>query len=534
MFGGGAVMLQRARMVWPPPYLGIAATVVAAVMVSPLVYLLVQSADASREAWELLLRERTLLILWRSFALVAVVTAASVAIAVPLAWLTARCDLPLRRMWTVLTLLPLVMPSYVGAFVVIVVLGPRGMLQGWLAPLGVERLPEIYGLPGAALCLTALSYPYVMLPVRSAFVRMDPALEESARMLGDSATKTFFRTTLPLLRPAIGGGALLVGLYALSDFGAVSLLRYETFTWAIFLQYESFNRELAATLSLVLAGSAFAILVLEAQTRGAGRYYRIGVGAASMPRLVSLGRWRWPAVGFCGSAVLLGLLMPMGVLLYWVVRGLAAGETLGPVWEITLNSAYVSVLAAVVAVAVSLPIAVLAVRRPGLWSGLLERCSYTGFALPGIVVALSLVFFGLRVAPALYQTMGLLVLAYVVLFLPVALGPIRASLLQVSPRLEEAARTMGRSPSQAAWTVVLPLIRPALLAAGALVFLVTMKELPATLILSPVGFKTLGTATWSAASEAFFARAAAPALLLVAVSAVIMGLVLLPERRRRR
>ena len=225
--------------------------------------------------------------------------------------------------------------------------------------------------------------------------------------------------------------------------------------------------------------------------------------------------------------------MPMGVLLYWVVRGLVAGETLDPVWEITVNSAYVSALAAVVAVAVSLPVAVLAVRRPGLWSGLLERCSYTGFALPGIVVALSLVFFGLRVAPALYQTTGLLILAYVVLFLPVALGPIRASLLQVSPRLEEVARTLGRSPSQAAWTVVLPLIRPALLAAGALVFLVTMKELPATLILSPVGFKTLATATWSAASEAFFARAAAPALLLVGVSAVIMGLVLLPERRRR-
>ena len=526
-------MLRRAQGVWPPPYLGIAATVVAAVMVSPLVYLLVQSADAGREAWELLLRERTLHILWRSFALLVVVTVASVAIAVPLAWLTVRSDLPFRRVWTVLTLLPLVVPSYVGAFIVIVVLGPRGMLQGWLEPLGVERLPEIYGLPGAALSLTVLSYPYVLLPVRAAFARMDRSMHESARLLGDSPAKTFFRTTLPLLRPAIGGGALLVGLYTLSDFGAVSLLRYETFTWAIFLQYESFNRELAATLSLVLAGSAFAILVLEATTRGTGRYYRIGVGAGSPPALVALGRWRWPAMGFCGVTVLLGLAMPMAVLCYWVVRGLAAGEELDPVLEVTFNSAYVSALAAAVAVAVSLPVAVLAVRRPGLWSGLLERCSYTGFALPGIVVALSLVFFGLRVAPALYQTLALLVLAYVVLFLPVALGPIRASLLQVSPRLEEAARTLGRSPSEAAWTVVLPLIRPALLAGGALVFLVTMKELPATLILGPVGFKTLATATWSAASEAFFARAAAPALLLVGVSAVIMAVVMLPEQSRR-
>ena len=222
----------------------------------------------------------------------------------------------------------------------------------------------------------------------------------------------------------------------------------------------------------------------------------------------------------------------MAVLCYWVVRGLAAGETLDPVGDhgelgVRVGAGGGGGRGGVAAGAV------LAVRRPGLWSGLLERCSYTGFALPGIVVALSLVFFGLRVAPGLYQTTGLLVLAYVVLFLPVALGPIRASLLQVSPRLEEAARTMGRSPSQAAWSVVLPLIRPALLAAGALVFLVTMKELPATLILSPVGFKTLGTATWSAASEAFFARAAVPALLLVGVSAVIMGLVLLPERGRR-
>jgi iron(III) transport system permease protein len=168
----------------------------------------------------------------------------------------------------------------------------------------------------------------------------------------------------------------------------------------------------------------------------------------------------------------------------------------------------------------ALPLAILSVRHPGVITRLSERITYMGFALPGIAVALGLVFFGANYAPWLYQTLGLLVLAYVVLFLPAAVGPIRASLLQVSPNVEDAARSLGSSPARLLTSITVPLVRPGILAGAALVFLLVMKELPATLILSPIGFQTLATSVWSAASEAFFARAAAPALLLILVSSI--------------
>jgi iron(III) transport system permease protein len=502
-------------------------------MALPLAYLLLRATDANTETWNILLRPRTLQILLRSLFLVLAVTSACIAIALPLAWLTVRTDLPLRRVWAVLTFLPLVIPSYVGAFLVVLALGPRGMLQGWLAPLGVERLPEIYGFPGATLTLSLLSYPYVLLPVRAALLRLDPSLEEAARGLGHGPWRTFWHVTFPLLRPAIAAGALLVALYTLSDFGAVSLLRYETFTWAIYLQYGSFDRNAAGTLALAPVVVAFGLLALEAAGRSTSRYHRSGSGAARSPARISLGRWRWPAVGFCAAVVLLALVMPLAVLTTWAAQGTGAGEALQPLAKPAFNSLLVSILGAVAALAAALPVAVLTVRFPGRLSALVERLSHTGFALPGIVVALSLVFFGINFARPLYQTLGLLLFAYVVLFFPVAMGAVRASLLQVSPRLEEAARGLGRSPYQVLRTITLPLLRPGVLAGGALVFLVTMKELPATLILSPTGFTTLATATWGAASEALFAQAAVPALLLVLVSSLIMSLVVLPEQRGR-
>ena len=221
----------------------------------------------------------------------------------------------------------------------------------------------------------------------------------------------------------------------------------------------------------------------------------------------------------------------MSILGYWVVRGISNGEPLDVVWEAVGNSVYIAGLAATAAVVAALPVAALSVRYPGLLSGLLERLSYIGFALPGIAIALALVFFGGRYVSPLYQTTGLLLLAYVVLYLSPALGAVRTSLLQISPRIEEAARGLGSSPIRAFSSVTLPVARPGLLAGWALVFLLVMKELPATLILSPIGFNTLATSIWSAASEAFFARAALPALLLIAASAVPLAFLILRERR---
>ena len=527
------VLLPRGR---PPSVVWVPAGLVAAGMVLPIAYLALRTFGSGAEVWELLFRSRTMDILIRSVLLVVTVTGACVAIAVPLAWLTVRTDLPLRRLWAVLTALPLVIPSYIAGFIVVVALGPKGMFQQFLAgPFGVERLPEIYGFPGAMLTLTFLSYPYVLLTVRAALWRLDPSLEEGSRGLGHGSWATFFRVVLPLLRPAIAAGALLVALYTLSDFGAISLLRYETFTWAIYIQYESaFDRTIAAGLSLALVSVAAVILLTEAFTRGPSRPYPSTVGVVQTPALVRLGRWRWPALALCASVVAVSLAMPISILLYWVVRGVSAGEPLLLLWSAAGNSLYVSALAATAAVIAALPVAILVIRYPGLLSTLVERVTYVGFALPGIAIALALVFFGANYATPLYQTTVLLIFAYVVLFLPAAVGAVRSSLLQVSPRFEEAARGLGRRPYRVFATVTLPLIWPGLLAGAALVFLLTMKELPATLILGPISFKTLATSIWSASSEAFFAQAAAPALLLILASSVPLAFLMLREKKLAR
>ncbi len=513
--------------VWLP------ALLVGLVMALPLVYIVVRGIGATDEAWDLLFRLRTAETLLRTVTLVVTVTVTSVVIALPIAWLTVRTDMPYRRVWAVLTALPLVIPSYVGAFLFISALGPRGLLQQALeGPFGVERLPNLYGLGGATITLALLSYPYVLLVVRGVLGNMDPALEESARGLGLGPWRAVMRVTLPQLRPAVAVGLLLVGLYALSDFGAVSLLRYETFTWAIYQQYTTaFDRSIAAVLSLLLVSLAAAVLILEGYSRGRMRYHRSGAGAARPHSLVKLGRWKWVAAAFCGGIALVALALPVSVLAYWVVRGIAAGEAIQPLFVAARNSVAVSALAAVFAALSSIPVAALVVRYPGVLSRVTEKLSYSGYVLPGIVVALSLVFFGVNVARPIYQTIWLLVVAYLVLFFPIALGATRAALLQVGPGLEEAARGLGRSQLQTMWTITAPLMRGGILAGAALVFLVTMKELPATLILGPLGFKTLATEVWSTSSEAFFARAAAPALLLVVLSSIPMAFLTLRDRR---
>ena len=517
----------------PPLVIWVPALGIAAALLLPPAYLILRTVGSGAEPWELLWRVRVLEVLGRTLLLVAAVTAATILLAVPLAWLTVRTDLPWRRVWAVLTALPLVIPSYVGGFIVIAALGPRGMLQEFLeGPFGVQRLPEIYGFWGAMLTLSLLSYPYVLLTVRAALLRVDPALEESSRGLGYNAWATFFRVTLQQLRPAIAAGALLVGLYTLSDFGAVSLLRYETFTWAIFVQYESsLDRTLGAVLSLALVALALAIVAMESLARGRSRYYSTGPGSVRPPVAVRLGRWRWPSLLYCGIVVAFALVLPISVLGYWLARGVAAGEPFLILWEAARNSMYVSAVAAVAAVLAALPVAIMSVRYPGIFSAFLERATYIGFALPGIALALALVFFGANYASPFYQTTGLLVFAYVVLFLSPASGPVRTSLLQVSPRMEEAARGLGRRPVGVLSSVTLPLVRPGIISGAALVFLLVMKELPATLILAPIGFTTLATSIWSAASEAFFAQAAAPALLLILVSALPLAILMMRDRR---
>jgi len=504
--------------------------VVAAAMLLPVAYLIIR-VTGSGALWDELTAPATREALARTVVLAAAVTAASIAISVPLAWLTVRTDLPLRRTWTVLFALPLAIPSYVGAFTLVSALGPSGIVQGWLEPMGVERLPEIYGFFGAWLALTLFTFPYVYLPSRAALRSVDRSMEEAARGLGASRMTTFMRVTLPQLRPAVAAGALLVALYTLSDFGAVSLLRFDSLTRVIYVRYtSSFDRSSAAALALILVALAFVVVWIESATRGRARYDT--TARHNPPPAVALGAWRWPAIAFCAAVVLASLALPVSVIAYWLVRGLQAGEAVEFVREAGMNSLYASGMAAAVAVAAATPVAILAVRYPGLLSSAIEKVAYSGFALPGISVALALVFFAANYVPSLYQTLALLVFAYCVRFLPEALGSIRAALLRVHPDTERAAHGLGRGRPYVFWRITLPQMAPGMSAGAMLVFITAMKELPATLLLSPIGFDTLATEIWSSTREAFYTRAALPALVLVALSAFPVAFSTLREERR--
>lgn len=508
------------RPPWPLLVLGILAGLAALL---PAFYLIVRAVDGGADTWDLVFRARTARILGRTALLVGVVTAVSTVVGTLLAWFTLRTDMPFRRVTTVAIVLPLVIPSFVMATTAIQFYGPGGVLEGWLGPFGMDRISRFAGLRGATLVLVLMTYPYVFLAARGALRRLDPALEEAARSMGYGPVQTFRMVTLPILRPAITAGSLLVALYTLSDFGAVALLQYETFTFAIFNQFDSaINRSIIAGLSLVLVVFAVMLLAGEGMTRGRGaRFHRSTVGAVRPAVDAALGVWRWPVLGFVSLPVIAGLAIPVGVLTWWLVRGLLRDQTMTALLEPAWNSIAISLAAALLTVVVAMPVAILAVRyRSWPPSRMIERVTHIGFGLPGVVVAISLVFFGVNYSRPVYQSSWLLLFAYVVLFLPAAVGGLRYSLMQVSPRIEEAAQGLGRRPWRVLATVTLPMVMPGVLAGAALVFLMTMKELPATLILSPIGFKTLATVIWDTSRDAYIARTAAASLLLIALAGI--------------
>jgi iron(III) transport system permease protein len=522
--------IARPSRRWPPLVVLIPSVVVATAVVLPLIYLVIRAFEAGPGVWGFIARPRTLQVVWTSVWLAFAVTTATLLISLPIAWLTTRTDLRFRRFWFVLAVLPLVIPSYVGAYAFVSAFAPGGLISGALG----FRI-NVYGFWGAFTVLTLFNYPFMLLALRAGLRGLDPSLEEASRSLGRTAWQTFLTVTLPHLRPAIAAGALLVSLYVLSDFGAVSMLRTDTFTRAIYVQYQnSFNRANAAVLGLMLVALIGVVFVVDAFVRGRARLDRVGSGAPRRAKRSRVGRWAPLAHLYLGTVVCFALLAPLSVIVAWFVRGVATQQLfelqLAPVW----NTVGVSLAAAALATLAAVPVAVLAVRHKSKASALLERLTYTGYALPGIVVALALVFFGVRLAPSLYQTTAMLIFAYLVLFIPQALGNIRAALLQLNPHLEEAARSLGRSPARTLIEVTLPQVKSGLLTGAALVFLTTMKELPATLLLAPIGFHTLATRIWSWSVEAFFAQAAPYALILVLVSSLSVAILLAQEERAHR
>lgn len=498
---------RRARGPRAPWWLVLPSVVAAVVAVLPIWYLVARTGSVTRLV-EVLATPATVALTLRSVALAATVTVLAVLIGVGAAWLVARTDLPGARAWQVAMVLPLAIPSYISAFV-------------WL-----DIAPGLAGFPGAVLVLTLTTFPYVFLPAVAALRRIDPAQEEVAASLGMGRWQVARRVTIPQIRTSVAAGALLVALYVLSDFGAVALMRYEVFTWVIYGAYRSgFDPTRAAVLSILLVLLALVLVTAEARVRGRVRT-RTGSGVARVGRVVHLRRAAVPASAFLAGVVLLGVGVPLVAISSWLLEGLGTQADLGQFAPALVATVELSALAAVACLALAVPVGILAARHPGRMSAALERTTYIGHALPGIVVAIAMVYVGVRLLRPVYQERPLLVLAYVVLFLPLAVATVRASVEHSPVRSEEIARSLGLDRWATLRRVTLPLAAPGLAAGAAMVFLTTMKELPATLLLHPTGTETLATMLWRFMLVSDYSSAAPYAALIVlgaALPAVVLA-----------
>ncbi|BFU45578.1 ABC transporter permease [Krasilnikovia sp. MM14-A1004] len=475
---------------------------VALLVLLPLAFVVFYVATSSwTDIEQLVLRPRTAELLGNTALLLGGGVLTCAVLGTGAAWLVERTTVPGRRLWRVLLVAPLAVPAFVNSY-------------AW-----VSLLPGATGYGGALLVVTLSYFPLVYLPVAAALRGLDPALEEAACALGRGPLRVFSAVVLPQLRPAVAGGCLLVGLHLLAEFGALQMLRFPTFTVAIYEQYQSsFNGSAATMLAAVLLLCCLLLLLAELRLRGRARYARVGAGSARPAPRARLRAMTLPATAGLGLLTVLALGVPLGSLTYWLLQG-SVTVALGPLGTAAASSLGLGATAAVVTVALALPLAWLDVRRPGRLTTLIERSTYFGNALPGIVVALALVTISIRIAPGLYQTIPLVVAAYAILFLPRAVVSVRAALAQAPPLLDDVAHSLGLSPLARLRRVTLPLIAPGLGAGAALVFVAAVTELTATLLLAPTGTQTLATQFWAYSDSLAYGSAAPYAAVMVLLSA---------------
>ncbi len=488
-----------------PPLLTAAAVAVSVVVLLPLVFLVVQAVQVGwDEIRQILFRSLTATLILHTVALVVVVTALCAVVGTSAAWFVERTDLPGRRLLAILVVIPLGVPDFVVSF-------------GWRAVF-----PSIGGFWGAVLIMTLAVYPLVFLPVAASLRAADPAQEEVARSLGMGRLRTFWVVTVGQARVAILGGCILVGLVVLAEFGAFEILGYQTLTTEIYNEFQvGFNEPAACALSLILVLLGALLLTGEGGLRGRGRASRLGAGTARPMRPVALGRARPVVLVGAVALVVLALGVPVGAIVYLMVRG--GNSTLPPASLVgaTLNTFGYGAAAGVVATVAALPIALLSVRHPRRRVMTMERSNMVVLAVPGLVVALSFTFVTEHyLSGAFYQSSPLLVLAYAIMFFPLAVVSVRAAVARSPVGLEEVARSLGVSKRSVLWRVTLPLIAPGLAAAFALVFLETATELTATLVLHPTNIETLATQFWAFQSNTSYSQAAPYAGVMVLIAAV--------------
>lgn len=447
------------------------------------------------------------------------VTATTLVLGVTTAWLTTRTDLGGSRTWSTLMTLPLVIPSYVGALAMLSASGNGGTLTLLLQGLGLPGLPVFRGFWAAWAALSLWNFSFIHLLAVPVLRRLDPALEDISRGLGAGRWRTLWRVVIPQLRPALASGALLVALYTVAEFGAVSMLRFDTFTRTIYTQFAGrLDPGPALFLAGLLSSGALVLVVLQQMARGRAALH--GTRPARRVSLQTLSpAGRVAAHAFLSILALLALVVPISTMVWWMFRGIAQGSSLLGVVPHTLRSIGISTVAAVVVGVAAIPLGVLAARHRNAATRTLEAIPWLTYSLPHLAVGLAFLVLTVRYVRPIYQTTTLLVVVYLSMFLPQALAAIESGMRRVGPALEEVSRSLGMGQWATLRRVTIPMMRRSALAGAALVFLSVMKELPATLLLRPTGFDTLPVRIWSATNEVFYSQASFAALALVLVSA---------------
>ncbi|MFM8550825.1 MAG: ABC transporter permease [Nitrospiraceae bacterium] len=501
-----------------PASLSMFAVTVAGLICLPLAFVTSVALSAGAPVWSRLWHTRIPELLLNTGALAVSVSAGTLLIGVSLAWLLVRYEVPGQGLWEWALVLPLAMPTYVLAYIYTYLLGTGGPVeQVWHSVAGPEaRIFPPQSLLGATLVMTLDTFPFVYLLSRAALMNFNVSFEEVARVCGASRWRTWLRVTLPLMRPAIVAGLSLVVLYVVSDFGAVSLLRFQTFTYAVYQQVSGrYDHAAAAALSLLLVLLALLFLVAERWFRQQSRFYQT-TGRYRIPARKALSpSGTWLATTYIALVFGASFGLPAWLLVTWSGNALSDGALDARFLGFIANSFLLSGSAATLALVAGIPLAYAASRRPSKLHLLCAQAVYAGYVLPGPVGALALLALVAHLTPFWYGTVLVLVAAYVIHFLPAGLQTLEPALQQVTPNLEEAARSLGYGPIRTLRAVTLPLVRGGFMAAWVLMFLQCMKELPATLLLRPVGYDTLAVRVWLESSEEYYQLAAPSALLIV-------------------
>jgi iron(III) transport system permease protein len=452
------------------------------------------------------------------------------------AWLVATCEFPGRRIFEWALLLPLAVPAYIVAFVYTDIMEFAGPVQGLLRDLfgwQTKRdywFPEIRSMGGAIFVMSFVLYPYVYLLARAAFLEQSASVLEASRTLGRSPWRTFLQVAMPLARPAIVVGVALALMETLADFGTVDYFAVNTLTVSVFNVWLGMgNAGGAAQIALVMLAFVVALVTLERIGRKGRRYHNTSSRQVKPPRYDLRSIARETATFFCALPILLGFVIPAGVLTRHAIVFFDESWN-AAFFGFARNSLLLATLAAATAVTIAVFLAY-GRRLTGPTFGVLSRISLLGYAVPGAVLAIGVLvpfarfdnavdalmrdWFGVSTGLLLSGTVFILVFAYVVRFLAVGFGAVEASLGKIQPTMDMAARSLGAGTVRTLWRIHLPLIRGSLIAAATIVFVDSMKELPATLILRPFNFDTLATHVYQFASDELLEQSALSALTIV-------------------